>query len=89
LYLFRARSKIKPKENIRGTKMKWYKLVKDYQDIYKKGTKFFVISESEFIGVKEFVLQTKNLDGKIIISEKELKEHFKSIKIFKREKLDS
>jgi hypothetical protein len=69
--------------------MKWYKLMKDYKDIYKKGTKFFVLSESEFIGVKEFVLQTKRLDGKIIVSEKELKDHFKSIKIFNREKRDS
>jgi hypothetical protein len=56
--------------------MKWYKLTKDYKDIYKKGTTFFVLSESEFIGVKEFVLQTKELTGKIIISEKELKDHF-------------
>lgn len=66
--------------------MKWYKLMKDYKDIYKKGTKFFVLSESEFIGVKEFVLQTKRLDGKIIVSEKDLKDHFKSINIFKRKK---
>jgi hypothetical protein len=61
--------------------MKWYKLTKDYQEIYKKGTEFFVLSESEFIGVKEFVLQTKNLDGKIIISEKELKDQFQRINI--------
>jgi hypothetical protein len=61
--------------------MKWYKLTKDYQDMYKKGTLFFVLSESEFIGVKEFVLQTKNLDGKIIVSEKELKEHFKRLNV--------
>jgi hypothetical protein len=59
--------------------MKRYKLIKDYKDKYKKGTIFFVISESEFIGVKEFVLQTKNLDGKIILSEKELKVHFRQI----------
>jgi hypothetical protein len=59
--------------------MKRYKLIKDYKDTYKKGTTFFVISESEFIGVKEFVLQTKNLDGKLILSEKELKEHFRQI----------
>jgi hypothetical protein len=56
--------------------MKWYKLIKDYKDRYKKGTTFFVLSESEFIGVKEFVLQTKELTDKIIISEKELKDHF-------------
>jgi hypothetical protein len=69
--------------------MKWYKLMKDYNDIYKKGTKFFVLSESEFIGVKEFVLQTKKLEGKIIVFEKELNDHFKSINIFKRKKCDN
>ncbi|WP_307302250.1 hypothetical protein [Neobacillus driksii] len=53
--------------------------MKDYKDIYKKGTTFFVISESEFIGVKEFVLQTQNLDGKIILSEKELNYFFRQI----------
>lgn len=56
--------------------MKHYRLIKDYKDIYKKGTTFFVISESEFIGVKEFVLQTTYLEGKIIINEKELKNYF-------------
>jgi hypothetical protein len=59
--------------------MKIFKLMKDFKGIYKKGTTFFLISESEFIGVKEFVLQTKNLDGKIILSEKELKYHFRQI----------
>ncbi|MFS0777829.1 hypothetical protein ABC255_17760 [Neobacillus sp. 3P2-tot-E-2] len=59
--------------------MKRYKLMKDFKGIYKKGTTFFLISESEFIGVKEFVLQTRNLDGKIILSEKELKNHFRQI----------
>ncbi|WP_045516206.1 hypothetical protein [Neobacillus niacini] len=59
--------------------MKRYKLIKDYRDIHKKGTTFFVISESEFIGVKEFVLQTKNLDGKIILTEKELKDYFRQL----------
>jgi hypothetical protein len=63
--------------------------MKDYKDIYKKGTKFFVLSESEFIGVKEFVLQTNKLEGKIIVSEIELNDHFKRINIFKREKRDS
>jgi hypothetical protein len=59
--------------------MKRYKLIKDYRDIHKKGTIFFLISESEFIGVKEYVLQTKNLDGKIILSEKELKGFFRQM----------
>jgi hypothetical protein len=59
--------------------MKRYRLIKDYRDIYNKGTIFFLISESEFIGVKEYVLQTKNLDGKIILSEQELKGFFRQI----------
>ena len=60
--------------------MKRYRLIKNFNSIITiKGTTFFVISESEFIGVKEFVLQTKIFDGKIILSEKELKEHFRQI----------
>ncbi|PLS16815.1 hypothetical protein CVD28_17265 [Bacillus sp. M6-12] len=59
--------------------MKMYKLIKDYKDFYKKGTKFFVISYSEFIGVKEFVLQSEELKGKIIVTEEELKKHFLSL----------
>jgi hypothetical protein len=56
--------------------MKRYKLKKNYKKIYKKGTIFFMISESEFIGVKEFVLQTQELEGKIIINEKTLEQYF-------------
>lgn len=59
--------------------MKRYRLIKNYRDIHKKGTIFFLISESEFIGVKEYVLQTKTLNGKIILSEKELKDYFREI----------
>jgi hypothetical protein len=63
----------------RGTKLKRYKLIKNYRDRYKKGTIFYLISQSEFIGVKEFVLQTIDLDGKIILSEKDLNEYFRQI----------
>jgi hypothetical protein len=59
--------------------MKWYKLTKNYKDLYKRGKIFFVLSESEYIGVKEVVLQTKKLEGKVIVSEKELSEYFKPI----------
>lgn len=59
--------------------MKRYKLIKNYRGIHKKGTTFFLIAESEFIGVKEFVLQTMKLDGKIILSEKELKNYFRQL----------
>jgi hypothetical protein len=62
-----------------GMQMKMYKLIKEYKDIYKKGTTFFVISESEFIGIKEIVLQTKDLSGKILVSEDELKKNFVAI----------
>jgi hypothetical protein len=64
--------------------MKWYKLIKDYKDTYKKGKKFFVLSESEFIGVKEFVLQTQELEGKIIVTEKDLKNNFKRVNLIKK-----
>jgi hypothetical protein len=59
--------------------MKRFKLIKKFRGKHKKGTIFYVISESEFIGVKEFVLQTGNLDGKLILSEKELKDHFRQL----------
>jgi hypothetical protein len=59
--------------------MKRYKLIENYKRTYKKGTIFFVISESEFIGVKEFVLQTKDLKGKFIVTEEELKHYFVSV----------
>jgi hypothetical protein len=60
--------------------MKKYKLIEDYSAIYKKGTTFFVISDSEFIGVKSYVLQSKEMRGKIVISEEELKHKFVAMK---------
>ncbi|MCK1994967.1 hypothetical protein [Peribacillus muralis] len=59
--------------------MKMYKLVKDESFAYKKGTKFFLISHSEFIGVKSYVLLAENLQGKIEITEEELSSKFVSI----------
>lgn len=56
--------------------MKMYKLVSDYSNKYKKGTLFFVISESKYIGVVTFVLQSENMEGKIVVSEEELKNKF-------------
>lgn len=52
--------------------MKIYKLIEDYSNKYKKGTEFFVISDSEYIGVKSYVLQSEGMRGKIIVSEEEL-----------------
>lgn len=59
--------------------MKVYKLKRQFIG-YKKGTQFFLISESEFIGVKEFVLRTDDLANRISIGEKELIKYFIFIK---------
>ncbi|WP_160720504.1 hypothetical protein [Bacillus sp. USDA818B3_A] len=59
--------------------MKVYKLKRQFVG-YKKGTQFFLISESEFIGVKEFVLRTKDLAQKLSINESELHKNFIFIK---------
>jgi hypothetical protein len=55
--------------------MKVYKLKKHFRGI-KKGTKFCLIAESEFIGVKEFVLRTEDLVNRISINETELHNYF-------------
>ena len=55
--------------------MKIYKLKKKFKG-YKRGTEFYLIAESEFIGVKEFTLRTKNLSNSITVSESELLSHF-------------
>jgi len=55
--------------------MKVYTLKKRFSG-YKKGTEFYLIAESEFIGVKEFVLRTKDLADRISINETELLKHF-------------
>ncbi|MBA9029092.1 MULTISPECIES: hypothetical protein [Bacillaceae] len=59
--------------------MKLFKLIEDYRTMYKKGTKFFVISESEFIGAKSYVLQSEDMRGKIVVSEEELRKKFMSL----------
>ncbi|MEQ2525253.1 hypothetical protein EKG37_06345 [Robertmurraya yapensis] len=55
--------------------MKKYKLKKAFKG-KRKGTRFYLVAESEFIGVKEFVLRTNDLTERISISEAELKEYF-------------
>lgn len=55
--------------------LKRYKLIKEFQG-NKKGTHFYLIAESEFIGVKEYVLRTQDLTVRISISEEELKKNF-------------
>ena len=59
--------------------MKIYKLKRPFKE-YKKGTLFYLIAHSEFIGVKEFVLRTKNLENRISINESELLKNFTFIK---------
>jgi hypothetical protein len=59
--------------------MKLYTLKKQFNG-FKKGTEFYVVAESEFIGVKEFVLRTKDLTNRISITERELLKNFTFIK---------
>jgi hypothetical protein len=55
--------------------MKMYKLKNNFKGI-KKGTQFYLIAESEFIGVKDFVLRTQDLAVRISINERELHKNF-------------
>jgi hypothetical protein len=59
--------------------MKLYTLKRQFNG-YKKGTQFYLTAESEFIGVKEFVLRTKDLTDSISINESELLKNFIFIK---------
>jgi hypothetical protein len=56
--------------------MKRYKLKNNFKGL-KKGTQFYLIAESEFIGIKDFVLRTKDLSIRISISESELERNFR------------
>lgn len=55
--------------------MRNYRLKNKFKE-YKKGTKFYVVAESEFIGVTEIVLRTEDLTQRIVITEDELKKNF-------------
>ncbi|MFJ5717495.1 hypothetical protein [Neobacillus sp. NPDC093127] len=59
--------------------MKVYKLKRQFNG-YKKGAQFYLVSESEFIGVKEFVFLTEDLTNRISINESELIKNFTYIK---------
>ncbi|TWD96496.1 hypothetical protein FB550_111156 [Neobacillus bataviensis] len=59
--------------------MKVYRLKRQFNE-FKRGTQFYLISESEFIGVKEFVLRTEDLTNRISINESELLKNFTLIK---------
>ncbi|ASV65849.1 hypothetical protein MKX67_10680 [Cytobacillus sp. FSL W7-1323] len=58
--------------------MKRVRLLKDYQN-FQKGTPFLVITESEFIGVKEYVLRTYDLHHRLLITDKEYATLFSQI----------
>lgn len=59
--------------------MKLYVLKKQFNG-FQKGTEFYLIAESEFIGVKEYVLRTADLRDRIAINESELQKNFTYIK---------
>ena len=59
--------------------MKLYRLNRQFRGL-KRGTEFYLISESEFIGVKEYVLRTKDLRNKVSLNEKEFLRNFTLIK---------
>ncbi|MGD6877257.1 hypothetical protein [Bacillus infantis] len=56
--------------------MKKYRLKTGFNGRFKPGTVFWLIAESEFIGIKEYVLRTKDLEHRIQISEEELMKNF-------------
>lgn len=55
--------------------MKRYMLKKDFKGL-KKGTQCYLIAESEFIGVKEYVLRTRDLRIRISINDSEFRQNF-------------
>ncbi len=59
--------------------MKVYTLRRKFKG-FDKGTEFYLVAESEFIGIKEFVLRTADLKLSLIISESELRKHFTLVK---------
>ncbi|WP_079504641.1 hypothetical protein [Mesobacillus jeotgali] len=55
--------------------MKRYMLKKNFRGL-KKGTQFYLIAESEFIGVKEYVLRTRDLTTRVAVNDRELSGNF-------------
>jgi hypothetical protein len=55
--------------------MKRYMLKNEFKGL-KKGTQFYLIAESEFIGVKEYVLRTRDLRIRIAINDSEFRKNF-------------
>ena len=59
--------------------MKLYRLRREFNGL-KKETEFYLISESEFIGVKEYVLRTRDLKNRVSVNESEFIKNFILIK---------
>ncbi|BCB04056.1 hypothetical protein [Bacillus sp. KH172YL63] len=43
---------------------------------YKKGEAFVMVAESEYIGIKEYILRTHDYSERIIVSEGEMAKYF-------------
>ncbi|TYS82266.1 hypothetical protein FZC85_03360 [Rossellomorea aquimaris] len=59
--------------------MKRYQLKSNFRG-FKKGAHFYLIAESEYIGIKEYVLRTIDLSTRLIISEREMEKYFIPLK---------
>ncbi|MBW3112372.1 MULTISPECIES: hypothetical protein [Bacillaceae] len=55
--------------------MKKYQLKRDFKGV-KKGTGFYLVVESEYIGIKEYVVRTQDFTRRMIISEREMEKYF-------------
>jgi len=59
--------------------MKVYKLKRPFRQ-FRQGTEFYLIAQSEFIGVKEFTLRTKDLNHTLVVNEREFLRYFAYLK---------
>jgi hypothetical protein len=56
--------------------MKRYQLKRDFRGV-KKGSSFYLVVESEYIGIKEYVVRTQDFSRRLIISEREMEKYFR------------
>lgn len=59
--------------------MKVYKLKRQF-GAFSQGTEFYLIAQSEFIGVKEYTLRTKDLNHTVIVNERKFLHYFRRVK---------
>lgn len=55
--------------------MKRYQLKRDFRGV-KKGSCFYLVVESEYIGIKEYVMRTQDFSRRLILSEREMEKYF-------------